>query len=235
VVDPIDYRTGDEDTGKRKTPGLPKPPAKPDATPKSVSPPDPPKTTERTPPSRPPSVDKTPPLETEAETDARRTRSDAAQDKRFAESAPKRDAYHARLDEIGKRTGPGPGRSDTIKDSVDLDDDGVPTGAKVAFFRNDFPLPIYTTTVDGEGHVTGGGFTDAYRAYMTMKAAVQGGVIDGGMTYGNGPNGPYVEKATVKDQDGHVRGQFTFGPDGNVITGETFDPEGHRVGVINGP
>jgi hypothetical protein len=111
----------------------------------------------------------------------------------------------------------------------------VPENAAINYFKRDFDLPLYITEVDGAGQVTGAGTTDAYRAYMTMKAAVQGGFIYGAFSYGDGPHGRYVDHATVKDKAGHTRGEFTFHPDGTVKTGETFDTEGHRVGVINNP
>jgi hypothetical protein len=68
-----------------------------------------------------------------------------------------------------------------------------------------------------------------------MKAAVDGGYIYGAFSYGNNADGRYVEHAVVEDKEGHKRGVFDFNADGTVKTGETFNVEGQRVGVISGP
>ncbi|WP_372783968.1 hypothetical protein [Phenylobacterium sp.] len=226
-VAPIDYRTGDEQATRRKVPGLPKTAPKPAEPPKTAAAPpaEMPRTATR---------EKEEPFETDAETEARRAKSDAAQDRRFAETAPKREAYDKRIDEIAKGAGPA-GGADTVEHSGSLDEDGLPTDAKLDYFRKDFPLPIYTVTVDGEGHVTGSGYTPAYRAYMTMKAAVKGERMWINNSFASGPDGSYIDHAWVKDADGNVRGEFTFGPDGNAKTGEIYDAEHNRVGVLNNP
>jgi hypothetical protein len=142
-------------------------------------------------------------------------------------------AYHSRLDALHGQYGVA--GCNKIEDSVSLDDSNNPLDAKIVWFCKDFDLPLYEVKVNGAGDVTGNGQTTAFRAYMTMKAAVDGGYIYGAFSYGNNADGRYVEHAVVEDKEGHKRGVFDFNADGTVKTGETFNVEGQRVGVISGP
>jgi hypothetical protein len=105
-----------------------------------------------------------------------------------------------------------------------------PQGGKIDFFDNDWGSdnPVYEITVDGEGNVIKKGNTPAGNVKQTVKGLEpkDGGKLERNFTYGQGPNGNYIEKVEIKDGNGQLRATVKFGADGLPTEGQRFDASG---------
>jgi hypothetical protein len=144
-----------------------------------------------------------------------------------------REDFDKRIDEISKGSGP-PGGYDYAKISTSTDGAGHVEDGKVSYFKNGFDLPIYEVTLDAAGQVTGTHAMPGAAIWQTLQGITPAGHHTDHFSYSYGPQGRYVDRVLIYDENGQLRADYRFGSDGVPTQGQTFGSDGKMTGGFAG-